>query len=465
MSLPFLLFSGTAALAVGATALRGRPSSSGWFSALGAILLAALVLYAPVDEPQELLGLPLKLEAQWQVLGRSFVLDAHTRPMVSYLYLVAGFLFAGGWLARPGRYFNTVGLGMVGLLAAASSIEPFLFAAVFLELSAMAAVVILASSRLGEERGSLQLLVLYSLAMLVILFTGWLLENAGVTSITAELSGRALLLLGLGFSILMLVPPFHFWLPTSSNGAHPYALALVALALQSSGLFFLLRFMDTYAWLRNLPEAFQFVRLAGEAMLVFGGLAALAQPRLSSMIAYALLADFGVSLLAVSLGTADGYQLALGMSAARVVSLAVVALGASVIARDAGALDRSSAQGAAQRRPLAAACVVVGALGLGGFPLTPGFPGRWALLAHSASAGLPVGAAVLGGTVLVCAAALKWGRGFLAGSVSSERPSISPGERAFLTSALALSSMLGLFPQLSFPWVVAALSGLTNLLP
>ena len=465
MSLPFLLFSGTAALAVGATALRGRPSSSGWFSALGAILLAALVLYAPVDEPQELLGLPLKLEAQWQVLGRSFVLDAHTRPMVSYLYLVAGFLFAGGWLARPGRYFNTVGLGMVGLLAAASSIEPFLFAAVFLELSAMAAVVILASSRLGEERGSLQLLVLYSLAMLVILFTGWLLENAGVTSITADLSGRALLLLGLGFSILMLVPPFHFWLPTSSNGAHPYALALVALALQSSGLFFLLRFMDTYAWLRNLPEAFQFVRLAGEAMLVFGGLAALAQPRLSSMIAYALLADFGVSLLAVSLGTADGYQLALGMSAARVVSLAVVALGASVIARDAGALDRSSAQGAAQRRPLAAACVVVGALGLGGFPLTPGFPGRWALLAHSASAGLPVGAAVLGGTVLVCAAALKWGRGFLAGSVSSERPSISPGERAFLTSALALSSMLGLFPQLSFPWVVAALSGLTNLLP
>jgi len=465
VSLPFLLFSGTAALAVGATALRGRPSRSGWFSALGAILLAALVLYAPVDEPQELLGLPLKLEAQWQVLGRSFVLDAHTRPMVSYLYLVAGFLFAGGWLARPGRYFNTVGLGMVGLLAAASSIEPFLFAAVFLELSAMAAVVILASSRLGEERGSLQLLVLYSLAMLVILFTGWLLENAGVTSITAELSGRALLLLGLGFSILMLVPPFHFWLPTSSNGAHPYALALVALALQSSGLFFLLRFMDTYAWLRNLPEAFQFVRLAGEAMLVFGGLAALAQPRLSSMIAYALLADFGVSLLAVSLGTADGYQLALGMSAARVVSLAVVALGASVIARDAGALDRSSAQGAAQRRPLAAACVVVGALGLGGFPLTPGFPGRWALLAHSASAGLPVGAAVLGGTVLVCAAALKWGRGFLAGSVSSERPSISPGERAFLTSALALSSMLGLFPQLSFPWVVAALSGLTNLLP
>jgi len=49
--------------------------------------------------------------------------------------------------------------------------------------------------------------------------------------------------------------------------------------------------------------------------------------------------------------------------------------------------------------------------------------------------------------------------------VSPDRPSISPGERAFLSSALALSSVVGLFPQLSFPWVVAVLSGLTNLLP
>src|SRR4030065_1570425 len=152
----------------------------------------------------------------------------------------------------------------------------------------MAAVIILASSRFGEERGSLQLPVLHSLPMLVILFTGWLLENAGVTSITAELTGRTLLLLGLGFCILMLVPPFHFWLPTTSSGAHPYALALVALALHSSGLFFLLRFMDTYAWLRTLPGAFQLLCLAGEAMLVFGGLAAFAPPPLSRLLAHAL---------------------------------------------------------------------------------------------------------------------------------------------------------------------------------
>jgi multicomponent Na+:H+ antiporter subunit A len=301
--------------------------------------------------------------------------------------------------------------------------------------------------------------------MLVTLFTGWLLENAGVTSITPELAGRAMLLLGLGFSILMLVPPFHFWLPATSVGAHPYALALVALTLQSSGLFFLLRFMDTYAWLRELPAAYQFLRAAGEVLLFFGGLAALVQSRFSGMLAYALLSDFGVSLLAVGLGTAEGFQLALGMSAARVVSLAVGTLGISVLIREKGALDRRSAQGAAQRRPLTAACAVLGALGLAGFPLTPGFPGRWAMLTHAGAVGLPVGAAILTGTLLVSAAALQWGRAFLTGSAAGEQPGLPAGQRIFLSSALALSSLLGLFPQLTFPWVVTALAGLTNLIP
>ncbi len=446
--------------------LRGRPTEGGWLSAVGAGVVAALALYAPLDEPVELLGLPLKLEGQWLVLGRTFVLDARSRPVVSYLYLVGGFLFGGGWLARPGRYFNSLGLCMLGLLAAASTIEPFLFAAVFLELAAMAAVVILASARSAEERGSLQLLTLYSMAMLVILFTGWLLENAGVTSVTADLARRALMLLGLGFSILMLVPPFHFWLPASASAAQPYALALVALALQSSGLFFLLRFLDTYAWLRAVPAVFQYLRSAGFVMLLFGGLAALVQSRLPGTLAYALLSDFGVSVLAVGLGSSEGYQLALGTSAARAVSLALATLGASRSAASRSPLDRDSLRGWAYRRPWAAACLVLGMLGLGGFPLTPGFPGRWALLSQAVDGwGPALGAAILASTLLIALAAFQWARTLLGAPPDRVLASRLSAERLFLGSAVALSAILGLFPQLTFPWVVAALAGLTNLIP
>ena len=38
-----------------------------------------------------------------------------------------------------------------------------------------------------------------AMAMMAILFTGWLLENAGVTSVTPDLALRVILLLGLGF--------------------------------------------------------------------------------------------------------------------------------------------------------------------------------------------------------------------------------------------------------------------------
>jgi multicomponent K+:H+ antiporter subunit A len=261
------------------------------------------------------------------------------------------------------------------------------------------------------------------------------------------------------------VPPFHFWLPAAAAGAQPYALALVALALQSSGLFFLMRFMDTYTWLRELPAAYLFLRAAGEILLVFGGLAALAQPTLTSLLAYSLLSDFGVSLLGVGLGTPQGFQLALGTSAARVVSLAVAAIGASVLARATNRLDRRTLEGSARRQPLAAACVVLGVLGLAGFPLTPGFPGRWALLTHATAGGLRLGATVLAGTALTTAAALSWGRSFLWGSTAPDPIRLRQAERVFLGSALTLSALLGLFPQLTFPWVVAALAGLTNLVP
>lgn len=465
MSLPLMLFLLTGLMALVAALLRGRPTASGWISATGAALLAGLVLYAPLDDPIELLGLPLKVDAQWQVLGRTFVLDGRSRPVVGYLYLIGGFLFAGGWMAHPGRYFNSVGLSMLGLLAAANSIEPFLFAAVFLELAAMAAVVILASSRSAEERGTLQLLILYSMAMMVILFTGWLLENAGVTSVTAELARRALLLLGVGFSILMLVPPFHFWLSSTATASHPFALALVALALQSSGLFFLLRFLDTYAWLRTAPEVFRFLQAAGFVMLVTGGLAALAQPRLANMLAFALLSDFGVSILAVGLGSPEGYQLALGMSTTRVVSLAMAALGASQLAEKGHTPDRNQSRGAAYRRPWAAASTLLGALGLAGFPLTPGFPGRWALLGRAA--GLPFGPPILAGTLLVTLAVFQWARILLGNSeLQLERlAAIAASHKLFFGAALTLYAALGLFPQLTFPWVITALAGLTNLIP
>jgi hypothetical protein len=238
MSALALVFVLLALLAVLTLALRRRAYMPFAIASGAAALIGLFVLYAPLDEAVSLVGIPLRLDSSWQILGRPMSLDPQNRAGVGFLFLAAALFFGLGWVVAPGRSFVPAGLIALGLLVGALTIQPFLFAAIFLELAAMACVLILIPPGSRSERGVLNLLVLYSMAMMAILFTGWLLENAGVTSVTPDLALRVILLLGLGFVILMFVPPFHYWLPSVAEKVNPYSLAFVAIILQSSGMFF-----------------------------------------------------------------------------------------------------------------------------------------------------------------------------------------------------------------------------------
>jgi hypothetical protein len=78
------------------------------------------------------------------------------------------------------------------------------------------------------------------------------------------------------------------------------ALVFLATALQSAGLFLLLNSLASYAWMRAEPLIFSFLRGAGLLMIGLGGAWCLAERRGPRIVAYALLADFGVSLLAAA---------------------------------------------------------------------------------------------------------------------------------------------------------------------
>ena len=464
MSAPFLLFSSSALLTLVTGLLRRRLIAAAIVSATGAAVIALFVLGAPIESPLSIMGLNLKLSATWSVLGRSFTLDQGARPAVGFLYLSGAFLFGGGWAVNPNRYFFPAGVLSLALVAGSLLIQPFVFAAVFLELTAMAAVLILATVEYPAQRGGLRLLSLYTLAMMAILLSGWMLSIAGVTTATPELARQISLLLVLGFAVLMAVPPFHLWLPAAAEEANPYALSFVTVILQSAGLFFLLRFLDTYPWLRQTPGLFGGLRVAGMAMVGFGGFAALSQRSFSKLMAYALVADFGVTLLAVGAGTPAGYQLALGLSAVRVIGLGVWSLGLAVIRGQTGRDDQEALAGAGYRFPLAAAASIVGVLSIAGLPLTAGFPARWALLSAIAPNHTIAAATVVASILISSSGAIRW-IGVLFRTVPFKAGE-SPGRsvRLILGSGIGLCILFGVFPQLLFPWVVLAASGLANLM-
>jgi len=462
MSAPALIFGLTALLSIGSLTLRRRPWASFGLAAVGSLLIGVFALTAPIETPRPLLGVSVEFEGGWRILGRLIALSDRNRAPVAFLYLTGALFFAAGIVARPGRTFAPVGLLTVGLLVGSLTIEPFLYAAIFLELAAMAAILVLNPPETGSDPGSLQLLVLYTLAMIAVLFTGWLLDNVGITSVTPALASKVMSLLALGFAILMFVPPFHFWLGRAAENANPFSLGFLAVVLQSAGLFFLLRFLDSLEWLRSEPRVFNTGLIIGLLMAGLGSLASAAQSDYSKMIAYALVADFGVTLFAIGSGLPGALPIVLFHLGVRVVSLAVWGLGASALRRTGGGGEMI---GSGRVNPLAASASLIGALGLAGFPVTAGFPIRWALLRE------PTGSTEVGVAVVFASMALvsisvgRWAsRIFSAGRDPGDRTLPGPDRWIFL-AAILLIALLGAFPQLGLLWVGPALRGFANLHP
>jgi formate hydrogenlyase subunit 3/multisubunit Na+/H+ antiporter MnhD subunit len=456
MSAPAVVFGLVGLLSLVTLTLRRRPYLPFAIGGISAALIGLFILYAPLDSAISILGVSLRIDSGWQILGRPMNLDSQDRAGVGYLFLVGALFFSFGWAVVPGRSFVPVGFLALGLLMGALTIEPFLFAAIFLELAAMACVLILIPPASRSERGVLNLLILYSMAMMAILFTGWLLENVGITSVTPELAMRVILLLGLGFVILLFVPPFHYWLPSVAKSVNPYALAFVAIILQSAGIFILLRFLDSFAWMRADPRISIAIQAAGILMIAFGALVAITQTAFLKVAAYALVADIGVSLVAIGSDLITGTEIAIGLTSARVISLGLWGLGAAMMSKT------GYARGDGRRAPLATTAALIGLISLAGFPLTAGFPWRWSLLAQVSQYGALL---MLLSMLAITWAVLRWASVLFDVPVEEAETTEPPQDRLAVALLLSACFLLGIFPQLALPWIAQATAGLANLSP
>jgi NADH-quinone oxidoreductase subunit N len=350
-------------------------------------LLALTAAKIPIGEIILVGPWTLKISDTLILLGRRFILGNPDRSTLVLISLSASLWIAGSYFARPGSLFIPAGLGIVALMTAALAVEPFLYAALLIEMAALVCVPLLTTPGKKSSRGVLRFLTFQTLGTPFILFTGWVLSEVDVNPANTDLLIRAAILSALGFSFLMAIFPFHTWIPMLSEEAHPYAAAFVFFMLPGIVSIFGLSFLNRYAWMRNSPDVFELIRSAGLLMVVTGGLSAAFQHHLGRMLGYAVIVDLGISFLAlgVSQGSSgDGLNqsvidLFYALFVTRGLAIGLWALALSIISKRLPDLSFHSARGLGRKMPVASGSLILAQFSIAGFPLLAGFPLRLAL--------------------------------------------------------------------------------------
>ncbi len=433
-----------------------------------AVFLATAIAFWPPVGEAALPGISISLGAPWVALGQSFVLDAAARPALIFVFGVAAVVFVAAAIFPQNRSFASGGLLVLSGFAAALLVHPLFMAPVILAATAAVAVFPAQGGRAGPTRGALRQMLFPYLAFPFFLLAAWYMEQAPFNPddpTPLQTAGR---LFSWGFFFLLGAAPLHGAMPALLAESPP--LAGVLLVLGNNAMVFTLsvRFPEAYPWLTRQVNAEMWLLGLGTLTALWGGVAALGQRDFGRLWGYAAVHDYGALLLGLSMEGPLGVSTMLTMMLARSLSLIVGASALSTLRARMGSDAFARVRGAATRLPWATAGLMVAGLGLVGWPLTASFGARWALL-RLLMEGQQVAVA---GVFALSAAGVVLGyvRGAAAlmGRIPREQIEVNPVEReparaaAWMMVLIVIVVVVALAPQVTAPWITAALDALTG---
>lgn len=427
---------------------------------LVATLLALTAWLVPIGEVVRIGPLAFQLSGTLTILGRQLILESSDRPLLIFIYLGSAFWFAGARVAGCGPAFVPLGIGVSALLTAALFVEPFLYAAIIIELAVLASIPLVHIAGESPGRGVLRFLTFQTLGMPFILFSGWILAGVESNPGNTDLGAAAAVLTALGFGLVMGIFPFNSWIPMLAEEAQPYASAFVFFILSLAVSLFGLNFLSRYTWFYTSTWLLIFLRLSGFLMAVTGGLGAMFQRNIGRLMGYAVTLQIGLSLLAISLGAGEEVNrpylsVFFTLLLPRGLGLGIMGMAIAIIRNQTGGMDFAAMRGIFQRLPFAWFGLFAATLTLVGFPLTAGFPASLALwqglavqfpLANYAA--LFGSAGLLFGGLRVLLVTLTGSSSWEAGAQESR------GQRLFLAAGGMAVMLIGLLPQWFFPAIV-----------
>ncbi len=417
-----------------------------------ALFLMAAALIVPIDEALGFGSFSLKISSSFQVLGRNLTLSPTEAPLLAILFGVAALWFFGAESAGVARRLNSFGLMIISLLVASIAVQPFLFAALLIEIAILVAVPLLSPPDRAPGRGVIRFLVYQSLGMPFILLAGWLSAGVEASPSDLALTVQSTLMLGLGFAFLLAVFPLYSWIPLLMEESSPYVVGFLLWLLPTIVSIFAMTFLDRYSWLRTSDQVINALRVAGLLLVVTGGLWAAFQRHLGRILAFAAVAETGFVLVALSLDPKVGLPIVFLLLIPHGLGLAVWALSLSVVTSKVESPSFVSVQGMARSYPLVAGGLFISALSAAGFPLLAGFPPRLALWNGLAQQSLVESFWMLVGILGLATGALRMVAALVVTDEKTDWVSKETWiQRAMLGVGVIGLVLLGLFPQAANP--------------
>ncbi|HEX5943085.1 MAG TPA: proton-conducting transporter membrane subunit, partial [Anaerolineales bacterium] len=344
-----------------------------------AVVLALIAQFVPIEAALKVASFSLKIDSGLVILGRSLIIPPTEGSLLALIYGAAALWFFGAEASKTALRLVPLGFMIIALMVASIAVQPFLYAALFIEMAILLAIPMLTSIYRTPGRGVVRFLIYQTLAMPFILLAGWLLAGVEASPGDLALTAQSATMLGMGFAFLLAIFPLYSWIPLLIEENSPYIVGFLLWILPTITIIFGAGFLDRYSWLRSSPQLILALRYLGLLMVVTGGGFAAFQRHLGRIMAYGSIAETGFSLLALSLDLRLGIPILFLLIPARALGLAVWSLSLTIIRGNVENMRFGAARGILRAMPVAGAGMVVATLSTGAFPLLAGFPSRLAL--------------------------------------------------------------------------------------
>lgn len=305
--------------------------------------------------------------------------------MVSMLYLLC---FGWSSLSRffkVSQWFGSISLVITALWVAVQFLNPFIYSAVIIELIALLSVPLLSPRGTRAGQGIIRFLSMQTIALPLILLSGWIVSGIETSPSAEALVLRGALLVLLGFVLWFGIFPLHSWLPMLTEESHPWTSTFLLSIMQLGLTFFLLKVLNQYGWLRNLPALDLSLKWIGALCILAAGLIAAFQHNLNRLLGYLFLAETGYILLSIAFRSMGGLQVLIMTLLPRLFAYWALGYVLSTLLKEAETqtLDFEVLKSFIWRYPLLSLLIFFSMLNIIGMPLLSLYPSRhilWNLL-------------------------------------------------------------------------------------